>query len=97
MAYSHSELEQAIVNLIIQKMGRYSQFFYTTHNYDILDMNLPVHSYLFLKKNEDRAEFVQPEHQFSKNDRSLLNYVKNDIFDTVPDVSLLDGLLFEEE
>ena len=96
MAYSHSELEQAIINLIIQKMGRYSQFFYTTHNYDVLDMNLPVHSYLFLRKNGDRAEFVQPENQFSKNDRSLLNYVKNDIFNTVPDISLLDDLLFED-
>lgn len=94
MAYSHSELEQAIINLIIQKMGRYSQFFYTTHNYDILDMNLPVHSYLFLRKNGDQAQFVQPESQFTKNDRSLLSYVKNDIFNTVPDISLLDDLLF---
>ncbi len=96
MAYSHSELEQAIINLIIQKMGRYSQFFYTTHNYDILDMNLPVHSYLFLRKDGDKAEFVQPENEFSKNDRSLLNYVKNDIFNTIPDISLLDDLLFED-
>lgn len=96
MAYSHSELEQSIVNLIIQKMGRYSQFFYTTHNYDILDLNLPVHSYLFLRKDGDKAEFVQPEDVFSKNDRSLLNYVRNDIFNTVPDISLIDSLLFED-
>ncbi len=96
MAYSHSEIEQTIVNLIIQKTQRYSQFFYTTHNYDILDMNLPVHSYLFLTKDGDKAEFVQPENIFKKNDRSLLSYVKNDIFNTVPDISLLDELLFEE-
>lgn len=96
MAYSHSELEQSIVNLIIQKMGRYSQFFYTTHNYDILDLNLPVHSYLFLRKDGDKAEFVQPEDVFSKNDRSLLNYVRNDIFNTVPNISLIDSLLFED-
>ncbi len=97
MAYTHSELEQTIVNLIIQKMGRYSQFFYTTHNYDILDMNLPVHSYAFLRKEDGKAKFVQPEHQFKKNDRSLLNYVQNDVFNTLPDTGLLDDLLFAEE
>ncbi len=96
MAYSHSEVEQAIVNLIIQKMGRYSQFFYTTHNYDILDMNLPVHAYLFLTKEGDKAQFVQPEDSFRKNDRSLLSYIKNDVFNTIPDISLLDELLFED-
>ncbi|HED4421705.1 TPA: ATP-binding protein, partial [Pasteurella multocida] len=35
MAYSHSEIEQAIVNLIVQKLSQNTQFFYTTHNHDI--------------------------------------------------------------
>ncbi|WP_386698116.1 hypothetical protein [Lonepinella sp. MS14436] len=96
MAYSHSELEQAMVNLIIQTMGRYSQFIYTTHNYDVLDMNLPVHSFLFVRKEDDSAEFVQPETLFKKNDRSLLNYIQNNIFYTIPDTSLIDELLFPE-
>lgn len=96
MAYSHSELEQTIVNLIIQRMGRYSQFIYTTHNYDILDMNLPIHTFAFLKKEGDKAQFIQPEYQFKKNDRSLLNYVQNNVFNIIPDTSLLDELLFEE-
>ena len=96
MAFAHSELEQAIVNLIIDKLPNHSQFFYTTHNYDILDMSLPVHSYVFLKKDKAAAVFVHPEDTFNKNDRSLLNYVKNDIFSTLPDTSQIDDLMFSE-
>ncbi|NOL48678.1 ATP-binding protein [Pelistega europaea] len=93
MAYSHSEIEQAIVNLIIQKLGRNSQFFYTTHNYDVLDMNLPIHSFVFLAKQQDKAIFVHPEQQFKKNDRSLLNYIKNNVFNTIPNTGLIDELI----
>ncbi len=96
MAYSHSELEQAILNLIIEKLQPDSQFFYTTHNYDILDMNLPIHSYVFLQKDDEYSQFVQPETMFKKNDRKLLNYVKNDVFCTLPDTTAIDDLLFDE-
>ncbi|MBS9778320.1 MAG: ATP-binding protein [Gammaproteobacteria bacterium] len=96
MAFTHSELEQAMLNLIIDKLGRYSQFFYTTHNYDILELNLPVHSYLFFKKTGEFSATVCPADDFKKNDRSLLNYVKNDAFMTLPDVGKLDDLLFED-
>lgn len=93
MAFAHSDLEQAIINLIIEKLHSNSQFFYTTHNYDILEMNLPIHSYVFLKKHSEYSEFVQPEASFKKNDRKLLNHVKNDVFCTLPDTSAIDGLL----
>lgn len=93
MAFAHSELEQAIVNLIIEKLQPNSQFFYTTHNYDILEMNLPIHSYVFLKKDNEYSQFVQPEILFKKNDRKLLNYVKNDVFSTLPDTTEIDELL----
>ncbi len=38
-------------------------------------------------------EFIHPEKSFKKNDRKLLNYVKNDLFETDPKVDLLDDLL----
>lgn len=86
MAYSHSEIEQAILTLIISQLGRYSQFFYTTHNYDILDLNLPSHSFAFLKK-EKFTTIIHPEKLgYTKNDRGLLSYVKDDVFSTLPDV-----------
>lgn len=95
MAFSHSELERAIVNLIIDKLDFKSQFFYTTHNFDILDLNLPVHSFVFLKKNNECTQFVQPELSFNKNDRKLLNYIRNNVFGTLPDTSGIDSLLWE--
>lgn len=87
MAFSHSEIERSIIALIINRLGRNAQFFYTTHNYDILDMNLPTHSFSFLRKNEF-TEIIHPEKEgFNKNDRTLLNYVKDDVFSTLPETS----------
>ncbi len=93
MAYSHSELEKTIINLLITKLSQTSQLFVTTHNYDILDMNLPVHSFVFLKKENATTTFIKPELTFKKNDRSLANFVQNDVFGTVPDTSAIDDLL----
>ncbi len=93
MAYSHSEIEISILNLIIEKLKPNSQFFYTTHNYDILEMNLPNHSYTFMKKNK----FIKVLHPgklgYTKNDRGLLGYVKNDVFGTLPDTSKIEDFL----
>jgi len=94
MAHSHTEIEQSVLNLLIEKLSRYSQLFYTTHNYDILDLNLPVHSFVFFKKDK-YTSIILPEHSFKKNDRTLLNFVKNDVFNTLPDVDSIDGLLMD--
>lgn len=96
MAYTHSHLEQHILNLIIEKLSPTAQFFYTTHNYDILEMGLPSHSFLFMRKQGNYTSVVQPEMTFNKNDRSLINYVKNDYFCTLPNTSNLDALVWED-
>lgn len=97
MSHVQSEIERTIVNLIIQKMNRYSQFFYTTHNYDVLDMNLPIHSYLFIRKDEDfNSYFIRAEETFKKNDRSIVNYIKNDVLRTLPNTALLDDILMQD-
>lgn len=93
LAYSHSEIEQVIITLLISRLGKGAQFFYTTHNYDILDLNLPSHSYVFLKKVKF-TEIIHPEKiGHNQNDRKLLNYVKNDVFGTLPDTNKLFGLM----
>lgn len=98
MGNVQSEIEIAMINLIIQKMGNLSQFFYTTHNYEVLEMNLPIHSFVFLKKDEDgNSTFIQAEKEFQKNDRSILSYVRNDILGTLPKTNLIDDLIFDEE
>ena len=92
LAYSHTEAEQSILNLLIDILPRHAQLFYSTHNYDILDMNLPVHSHVFLKKDQF-SEFIHPEKKgFNQNDRSLLGYVKNDVFGTLPDMDAINSL-----
>ncbi|MDK7178494.1 hypothetical protein QP445_13820, partial [Micrococcus luteus] len=81
------------LSLLIAHLPRHAQLFYTTHNYDVLDMNLPVHSYVFMSKDEEGTSIVQPEQIINKNDRSLLNYVKNNVFNTLPDMSKMELLL----
>ena len=62
-------------------------------NYDILEMNLPSHSYTFLKK-DGYSEFIHPEKLgYNKNDRGLLSYVKNDVFGTRPNLDSIYNLL----
>ncbi len=93
MAYSHSEIELSMLNLMIEKLKENSQLFYTTHNYDVLEMNLPSHSYIFMRK-EDFVEVIHPEKLgYTKNDRSLLGFVKNDVFGTLPDTAKIEELL----
>jgi len=93
LAYSHTEAEQAILNLLIETLPQNSQLFYTTHNYDILDMSLPAHSYTFLKK-DTFSQITQPEKLgYNQNDRSLLGYVKNDVFGTLPNLDAINDLL----
>lgn len=97
LSSSHSELEITILNLIIQKLNKHSQFFYTTHNYDVLDLNLPSHSFAFLHKEYGYCAVEQPEKLgFSKNDRTLKGYVRNNYFKTVPTTHLLDDLMWGE-
>ena len=93
MAYSHTEMEAAILNVMIERLGPYSQLFYTTHNHDILSMALPSHTFLFMHKDEF-VQVSQPEKLgFSKNDRNLLGYVRNDVFGTIPKTNQIDALL----
>ncbi|KAA1061536.1 AAA family ATPase [Enterobacter mori] len=93
MAYVHSELERAIITLIISKLPINSQFFYTTHNSDIFKLDLPIHSFIFLKKEHDNTIFVDACKILKKNDRNLSKYVENDVFGVLPDLSLIEELI----
>lgn len=93
LAYSHSELERIIVTLIISKLKENTQFFYTTHNMDIFELDLPVHSFIFLRKDKDCSEFIEAGSILKKNDRSIRSAVARDIFGVMPDMSLVSELL----
>lgn len=91
--FSHvqSDLEVAFLSLMIEILNPKSQLFFTTHNTDILEMDIPVHSFRFLKKLEN-VELIDPSKIIKKNDRSLANAMKNDVFNTLPSTNLLDDL-----
>lgn len=91
--YIHSEIEKAILSLMIDHVGSNSQLFFTTHNTDILDLNLPKHSFTFLTKdvnnNSCPISCVTASSLLKKNSDSLKNAVENDLFCTAPAVDLI--------
>ncbi|WDA46191.1 AAA family ATPase [Fusobacterium nucleatum] len=89
----HPEIEKTIISVIIDLIGKESQVFFTTHNLEILDMNLPIHSYIFLHRDKYITEVIYPEKILvNKNDRGLKNLAENNLFNTIPDVSLLETI-----
>ena len=82
-SYVHSDLEQAFLSVMINKLGDGEQLFFTSHNMDLLNMNLPRHSFSFLRKRE-KIEVVYPSEYIKKNDISLRNAMENDVFDVAP-------------
>ncbi len=98
-SFIHSELEKAILSIMISSLKNENQLFFTTHNMEILNMDLPVHSFTFLKKNPV-IEAVYPEDYIKKNDLSLYNAVKNDVFNCTPNLEKLfelEDILYEED
>lgn len=87
--YLQTDVEQIILSLMIEILPKNSQLFFTTHNLDILEMDLPVHSFIFLRKKYDTIEVVDPKDFIKKNDTSIRNSVRNDIFDIAPDINAI--------
>ncbi len=91
--YIHSDIEKAILSLMIESLQPDAQLFFTTHNTDILDMNLPKHAFTFLRKDVDDTECpitcVDASTLLKRNTDSLKNAVANDLFSTAPGVDLI--------
>ena len=88
-------LEEAI-NAMLDRLGANEQLIFTTHNTDMLDLNLPKHSYVFLRKQlEDgiyKVSAVSASDILKRNTDSVRNAVENDVFSSLPQDSLLDEL-----
>ncbi len=86
-AHVHTDVEKALLSLMIDLLADNQQLFFTTHNLDILDMNLPMHSFAFLRREESSDHSVSiifASDYLKKNNISLRNAVENDLFSTVP-------------
>lgn len=91
LSYVHSDIEKAILSTMIDMLPIGSQLFFTSHNLDLLDMCLPVHSFTFLRK-APFIEAIDPSRLIKKNDVSLRRAVENDIFNIAPATSSIFSL-----
>lgn len=95
MSYSHSEIEQQIIQILITLIDKLDgQVFVTSHNSDLLDMNFPNYNFMLLRKNTDGtiSEVIQLEKFEKHNDRSLKTIIENDVFSTAPELDELIDL-----
>lgn len=92
-SYIHSDVEKALLSLMIDYVDSGDQLFFTTHNTDILDMNLPKHTFTFLRKDVNNADqpitCIEASSLLKRNTDSLRNAVENDLFSTAPAVELI--------
>lgn len=88
-SHIHTDMEKTFLSLFIELLGNNQQMFYTTHNSDILEMNLPKHSFAFLRcinSSDGRVSCVYASEYLKKNTDSLKNAVENDLFNSAPDL-----------
>lgn len=92
-SYVNSDIEKACLSIIIERLDRRKQLFFTSHNTDVLDMQLPKHAFTFLKKDiydEERPIKCVNAAQFLKrNTDSLKHAVENDLFCIAPELDKL--------
>ena len=95
-SYIQSEIEKAIFGLMMERIRDNEQLIFTTHNTEMLDLNLPKHSYTFLRKEVVEGKSMvtaTPASRFlKKNTDSVRGAMENDMFGTMPDLSRLNEL-----
>ena len=95
-SYVSSDIEKACLSIMIEKLTNRKQLFFTTHNTDILDMQLPKHTFSFLKKDlHNPNKFVQcvnASDYLKRGTDSLKNAVENDLFCIAPDLNKIYNL-----
>ncbi len=100
-SYIQSDIEKRIFGIMLDRIGADEQLIFTTHNTDMLDLNLPKHSYVFLRKHLEEGKYqvsaISASDVLKRNTDSLRCAVENDVFATLPQDSLLDELEMGEE
>ena len=99
-SFIQSDIEKRIFGLMVEYLGKDEQLIFTTHNTDMLDLNLPKHAFIFLRKRMEEGEYrisaVSASDILKRNTDSIRCAVENDVFGSLPDDSLLDGLEKED-
>ncbi len=95
-SYIQSDIEKRIFGLMVERLGKNDQLVFTTHNTDLLNLNLPKHTFAFMKKEvvdgEYRVTVTFASDVLKRNTDSVKCAMENDVFGSLPDDSLLDDL-----
>lgn len=95
-SYVNSDIEKACLSIMIDKLTDRKQLFFTTHNTEILDMQLPKHTFSFLKKDvndvDNPVKCINASDYLKRGTDSLKNAVENDLFCTAPDLDKIYNL-----
>lgn len=99
-SYIHSDIEKAILSVMVSGIRDNEQLFFTTHNTDILDLPLPKHSFVFLKKDmndqDEPIKCISASTILKRNTDCLKNAVENDLFSVAPNIERIYELLDAE-
>lgn len=92
-SYIHSDIEKAFLIMMISLLRSDNQLFFTTHNTDILDIPLPMHSFTFLQRDYDDLEqpikCISASQYLKRNTDSLRTAFENDLFLAAPNVDMI--------
>lgn len=95
-SYIQSDIEKRIFGLMVERLGNNEQLIFTTHNTDMLNLNLPKHTFAFMKKEVDEGEYkvsvTFASDYLKRNTDSVKCAMENDVFGSLPNDSLLDDL-----
>ncbi len=82
--------------IMLENLQENEQLIFTTHNTDMLDLNLPKHTYAFLRKEKTNNHYdvsvMYASDVLKRNTDSIRCAAENDVFSSIPDESLLDSL-----
>ena len=91
-SFIESELEKRIFGIMLGTLGPRGQLIFTTHNTEMLTLNLPKHAFFFLTTKEGSSRMRYASEYLPRNTDSVKNAFDNDVFRTIPDDTLLDVL-----
>lgn len=95
-SYIQTDLEKRMFGIMVENLQENEQLIFTTHNTDMLDLNIPKHSFAFLRKEKDGDHYdvsvMYASDVLKRNTDSIRCAAANDVFSSIPDESLLDSL-----
>ena len=94
-SYIQSDIEKRIFGIMLEHLDSNEQLIFTTHNTDMLDLNIPKHCFAFLRKKQEddyRVSVTYASDILKRNSDSIRCAVENDVFSSLPDESALDAL-----